>query len=96
MISENPFGEESLLYEELNAPAEWEQMQQEFDPGKATMAFDFPVEENKPPAKPAAQSNPKPPAKPAAQSNPKSPSQPQAKPTEQKPPSPQQFSDPWA
>ncbi|NJK49888.1 hypothetical protein HC931_18655 [Candidatus Gracilibacteria bacterium] len=72
MISENLFGEEStvsesLLYEELNASAEWEQMQQEFDPGKATMAFDFPKEEINPPAQP----------------NPKPSSQPQAKPKDQ-------------
>ncbi|OKH25610.1 hypothetical protein NIES593_04565 [Hydrococcus rivularis NIES-593] len=43
MISDNLFAEESLIYEELNASGEWEDLHKELDPGKATIAFDFPV-----------------------------------------------------
>ncbi|MBF2019714.1 MAG: hypothetical protein IGR93_06300 [Hydrococcus sp. C42_A2020_068] len=43
MISDNLFAEESLIYEELNASGEWEDLHKELDPGKATIAFDFSV-----------------------------------------------------
>jgi hypothetical protein len=84
MISENPFAEESLIYEEFNASGEWEDLQKELDPGKATIAFDFPVAD-KPAPKPAAAMQP-----------PQSMTKPTAKPVEPpKPPSNKQMPDPW-
>jgi hypothetical protein len=55
---------DSFFYEELNAPGEWDDLQKELDPKQATVAFDFPLEENQPtpqpPAKPVEQKSPSP------------------------------------